>query len=1291
MVGADTFGSVTFYAKKGGYYVHNARFWGPTKLFTGTTFPGQPSQITFSNLRIGTHSFNTFIPDNVPANVDYPGVGLREMCAYYNFEIKPQITPTLNVQSTNSTNCITYGSITVTGLPNSASWGVKFPKQAGFTSAGGASSVTSPAALNLTPGRYLVEVTEDVTNAAATKYRFYTTIASATGDCFPWLTTSTTNATNCNTQDGRQTITGIPYQGFTTAYDLQWGRYPWVWGISWGPNVSDQSMPGNYPAVVDDRGNNFITPGTSIKYTLPMSVRPNSGSCNLGASFFLSTVTLPTNACSNFGAGNGSIQLTGARAMSMVYPNGVMFPGETSFTAVPVNGTVQSANNIPPGNLAVRINDNYNDANSPSNLYAIGVQSNATGTPTWCGASSFWADQRDAASNCNANGRMRLNGLPSATTLCYRWPGDVDFNLKATGVTTVSSGYSYRPGIYNIEINTSTSVANANAGQGYTYYLSVTITNTGTACVATAAPTFATTNVTNVGAADGSITVTVPNALRNTAFGVKFPNVGWMAMLGRNTNTITSPKNLHLPAGTHQVRYMYNVFSGETPTDVNVTIGTGPSGTTHPRPSTAYTLSPTNATSCITKDGRITVSGFYMGEAAAVLFPGYTTYLMPNAGQTSITSPYFLEYGPGTYTVSVKNNAYDPASTVYTYNVTIASASGACNVTTPTLAISATNVANCTNDSSARITVSGFNANQNYGVLFPGHSSFIGQAITGGLITSPAATKLAKGKHTVIITRDIYNPYADFFYMSVFVNGPGGVICPQFAAGFGGEPSCDAIPQYAYLQTFGATGVAPDPTANGPLPFGFFTEFNKVNMGCDQPQDDNYSIVNTTNLTGLGCPASENNRIFGNFQQGTDHSTGNFPGPLGANGGYFVLVNGSYDNRKLFEGILNTTYVCPDADYNFTIWVRDFEPYLFGNIYNFQTIRPIISFLVNDVEIDRDTIGANVTYIEGQTTQWERLGFRFRVPSSGIVKITVKNSAPGGVGNDYAFDDVSITKCVPFADLRVPVTCGSGAPITLVPRLIGGQMPVGQMRWTRNSVPISGWENIPGSPFTYSGAYSVNDTFRIQLVENSNPAIAACIKNSNYFLMRGVGSTCVVLSTDQFNLRARAAGNVNVLDWSFVHQKSTKQYTVEVSADNKTFESVKIIGDANLILGNPSYNHQANIAQDLYYRIKATLFNDEEVYSSTVLVKRALSTDAKLVLVNSIIGNGTIKLNSKLVCKDAVLTIADMTGKSILNTKVSLHKGITDLRIPSGNISVGYYVLSVILNDEKFSFKILKP
>src|SRR5688500_1802692 len=114
--------------------------------------------------------------------------------------------------------------------------------------------------------------------------------------------------------------------------------------------------------------------------------------------------------------------------------------------------------------------------------------------------------------------------------------------------------------------------------------------------------------------------------------------------------------------------------------------------------------------------------------------------------------------------------------------------------------------------------------------------------------------------------------------------------------------------------------------------------------------------------------------------------------------GYMMVVNASYASAIFYEQVIFD--VCENTVYEFSADVINLIKSGVGG-----HIMPNVSFLIDDVEM----------YMTDQIPQdekWHTYGFTFTTaPGQSSLKLSLRNNAPGGVGNDLAIDNLSFRAC----------------------------------------------------------------------------------------------------------------------------------------------------------------------------------------------------------------------------------------------------------------------------------------
>jgi gliding motility-associated-like protein len=166
--------------------------------------------------------------------------------------------------------------------------------------------------------------------------------------------------------------------------------------------------------------------------------------------------------------------------------------------------------------------------------------------------------------------------------------------------------------------------------------------------------------------------------------------------------------------------------------------------------------------------------------------------------------------------------------------------------------------------------------------------------------------------------------------------------------------------------------------------------------------------------------------------------------------GYMMVVNASFAPGIFYEQIIDN--LCENTLYEFTADVI--------NLIRSGTtghILPNVSFLIDDV----------VSYSSGaipQDEDWHTYGFTFFTgPGQFAVKLSLRNNAPGGTGNDLALDNISFKPCGPSSSLVIEPT-GKICENSLYPLLTAQiDADTGAVQWQFSIDEGRFWNDIPGA------------------------------------------------------------------------------------------------------------------------------------------------------------------------------------------------------------------------------------
>lgn len=170
--------------------------------------------------------------------------------------------------------------------------------------------------------------------------------------------------------------------------------------------------------------------------------------------------------------------------------------------------------------------------------------------------------------------------------------------------------------------------------------------------------------------------------------------------------------------------------------------------------------------------------------------------------------------------------------------------------------------------------------------------------------------------------------------------------------------------------------------------------------------------------------------------------------------GYFMVVNASVSPGLFYEKVV--TGLCENTLYEFS-----------ADLVNLITpgtnqIQPNVSFLLDNVQLfTTGNIPENGT--------WTTYGFTYTtLPGQTTVTLSLRNNAPGGLGNDLGIDNISFRPCGPLASILITdtVVCESALPVLLTSQLTGNQYTTPVYQWQVSTDQGNTWNDIPGATST---------------------------------------------------------------------------------------------------------------------------------------------------------------------------------------------------------------------------------
>jgi gliding motility-associated-like protein len=274
------------------------------------------------------------------------------------------------------------------------------------------------------------------------------------------------------------------------------------------------------------------------------------------------------------------------------------------------------------------------------------------------------------------------------------------------------------------------------------------------------------------------------------------------------------------------------------------------------------------------------------------------------------------------------------------------------------------------------------------------------------------------------------------------------------------------------------------PQNKGPL--GGATTYTYIPISCGSPSDGYYSVSNSTDCGSGG-------KVFGTWDVIGDHTgaanpiLGNPPPAPGTSAGYMMVVNASVGKDiAVADSIRN---LCPNQLYEFQAWIRSLNP---------PGILPNLMFMINGVD----------TYPTGNITDktWKNIGFTFTVPAGQkAIKVAIRNNAPGGDGNDWVLDDISVNTC----NTKIRINADSvirvceGTTVTLKDTVVSTTgTPFPYYKWQKSTDNGVNWTDLTGV---------ITETANPKNYVTTLPSFVATLSMNNYLFRLVVATDADVL------------------------------------------------------------------------------------------------------------------------------------------------------------------------------------
>lgn len=160
------------------------------------------------------------------------------------------------------------------------------------------------------------------------------------------------------------------------------------------------------------------------------------------------------------------------------------------------------------------------------------------------------------------------------------------------------------------------------------------------------------------------------------------------------------------------------------------------------------------------------------------------------------------------------------------------------------------------------------------------------------------------------------------------------------------------------------------------------------------------------------------------------------------------------------------------------------------------------------------------------------------------------------------------------------------------------------------------------------------------------------------------------LAIHLLELNATQIGGKNRIDWKTADEAKGDRFTIERSADGRSFSSLGTVA-ANGLASSYTYWDEQPVAGNNHYRLKMTDVSGNTTYSGTVLVVNEVSTEfAVEAYPNPFDGQTSVKITGAIAA-DASLTVTDLSGKIVRRIENVKAETVLDLN----GMATGVYLV----------------
>jgi hypothetical protein len=445
----------------------------------------------------------------------------------------------------------------------------------------------------------------------------------------------------------------------------------------------------------------------------------------------------------------------------------------------------------------------------------------------------------------------------------------------------------------------------------------------------------------------------------------------------------------------------------------------------------------------------------------------------------------------------------------------------------------------------------------------------------------------------------------------------------------------------------------------------------------------------------------------------------------GRTGGYMLVINAAYRIDSAFDHTISG--LCPNTYYEISCWMRNIcskcgcdsngvgatsGGYIPPPSGDPAGVRPNLAIALDGV---RYYTSGDLPY----NGQWVKKGFTFKTgPSQFGFTMRYYNNAPGGGGNDWALDDISIVTCSPemnYGPSHNPIVCDSNS-ILLTDTIRSFFDNYTFYKWQRSTNGGGTWTDVTGpigpvvptliaGEWTYIASYTVpptmtymanaNDVYRVVVATTSpNLSSANCkFTDAGPFITLNIINCGDLLSAELLSFTGRKQNERAALKWVTTREDELLLFDIEKSVDGINFSiagTVNSNNDPGAEQNNYSFTDPVLLNGKTYYRIRMKNSAGQSLYSKTILLAGEKETFSFVSVINPFAQHLAFDIVSDQNGK-AEAELVDVAGKSVKRVSFAIAEGVNRLRIDDTELLAGgIYFLRVKMGVNTIQKRVMK-